>query len=43
MQETDPHARILKESANYFGEYTCLQIIKRNPFEKSPNTDFLWS
>ena len=28
MQETDPHARILKENADYFDEYTCLQIIE---------------
>ena len=31
MQETDPHARILKENADYFAEYTCLQIIEAIP------------
>ena len=31
MQETDPHARILKENADYFAEYTCLQINKAIP------------
>ena len=31
MQETDPHARILKENDNHFAEYTCLQIIEAIP------------
>ena len=26
MQDTDPFARILKENADYFAEYICLQI-----------------
>ena len=26
MHQTDPHARILKENADYFTEYTGLQI-----------------
>ena len=28
VHETDPHARILKENADHFAEYTCLQINK---------------
>ena len=31
MEETDPHARILKENADYFAEYTCPQIIEAIP------------
>ena len=31
VHKTDRHARILKENADYFAEYTCLQINKAIP------------
>ena len=41
VQDTDSFARILKENADYFAEYICLQM-KQSQLEVS-KYDFFWS